>query len=57
MDEIVGIVSENREERICENCVHCTWKYDAHVCFKDNMVSFTTRNSTCECWTLKNRDI
>lgn len=57
MDEIVGIVSENREERICENCENCTWKYDAHVCFKDNMVSFTTRNSTCEYWTLKNRDI
>ena len=40
-------------EKICEHCKYCTWKYDAHVCFRENCISFTTRNSTCDQWEYK----
>lgn len=34
-------------EKLCENCKKKVWKYDMHLCTKDNMPEPTTRNSTC----------
>lgn len=35
---------------------HKVWKYDMHLCMKDNMPEPTTRNSTCEEWESKKED-
>ena len=34
-------------KKTCMNCKFGLWKYDAFVCFRENMIEFTCSSSTC----------